>query len=592
MKIQHLIVAVVVIVLSLNSFAENNREYKPYVTDTAAENVVFRLVADAGEWTFIIGDDSGATFVVANYEIQSSEEGLKCGRDIILNRTQFVLPGLTVEPGDIYSIDVETDSRNGKITLSFIGYSEDQKESAFRRRSRDVVSFGDLVTVKKDDFVRGSVIAFDGDAEILGEVNRDVVALRGDILLGPGAVVRGGAIAPAGEVTIDRSTSVYGIVRRQKGVEISRRHRVSRWKKHDNEITFAGTGGYNRVDGLTILSGLEYDHLDSLLPAFRLFGGYAFASDRWRYDLSIRQTIVRGRAPLDVGGQVFRLLKSSDDHLINNSENSLYALLFNEDWKDYYEAEGAYGFLRFSPLGWNRLEIGYLSETQRWLDAHPLLWSLFGKKEFRGNFSSVPYADLMDFKEDFDDKSVTSLNIDYTLDTRDHEKNFRRGWYGRVHYEYSPERWKGDFEFSRLHLLITRYQRLGWYQSLVLTGAYGYVEGDYIPLNRKFFLGGLGTLHGYRHKEFMGNEYVQVGAEYYFHIPKSGLCPFIHYDGGKISRQDRLGSGDTWINSAGLGIDIDNNFKVFLSRRMDCEGADPVFYVRFEGIGDFWEWAD
>jgi outer membrane protein assembly factor BamA len=297
-------------------------------------------------------------------------------------------------------------------------------------------------------------------------------------------------------------------------------------------------------------------------------------------DLGVTQTVLRGPAPVQIGGRVYRLLKSDDDKIIGDTENSIFALLVNEDWKDYYEAEGAYGFLTFTPIRWGTLEVGYLAENQKWLDSHPKLWSLFGDKEFRGNFSSVPYPQLMAARADFDDKQVTSLNLKATVDTRDDEKAPHRGWLGWLAYEYSPGDWKGDFDFSRLEGQVWRFQPLTRYLSLHLLGAYGRVEGDYIPLNRRFFLGGLGTVHGYRHKAYLGNEYFLLSGEYRFRVPHTETVPFIQFDGGKIGA-DRLSGGDPWYSSIGIGIAFEPSFKIFVSKRLDRSDADPIIYARW-----------
>jgi hemolysin activation/secretion protein len=95
-----------------------------------------------------------------------------------------------------------------------------------------------------------------------------------------------------------------------------------------------------------------------------------------------------------------------------------------------------------------------------------------------------------------------------------------------------------------------------------------------------FYLGGLGSIHGYRHKEFIGTEYVQVSGEYSFRIPHSEIAPFLMYDGGKMMG-DRLIGDDCWYSSIGVGVDIDRSFRLFMAKRLDIGEQDPVFYARF-----------
>ncbi len=555
-------------------------DYKTYNKEDDSEESIL-LTVDRDEWIFTISEDGEKrSYTNETAQVNKSGTTVYCGDNIVIEEDAIEFPEFTLLFKDVKRIRASQGKSSAQVVLSFIAHDSTRKESSFKRRMSDVVSCGTVETIAPKDFIRGSVIAFAGNVIVNGEVNGDVIALMGDIEVTENAVVRGDAIAVNGKVRLHKDASVYGLVKSGKGKQSSRRARAKRWKHHSNTINFAGMPNYNRVDGLLINCGLSYEHRDSLLPSFHLIGGYAFESERWRYDVGLSQTLVRGSVPIEIGGNVFRALKSDDDRIISDCENSIFTALVNEDWKDYYEAEGAYGFLRISPLVWNTVEIGYLAEKYNWLDSHPKLWSLIGSKDFRGNFSSVPHTTLTSLKTDLMDKKLTSFQARYTLDTRDDPDRPRKGWHGFATYEFSPERWNGDFDFTRVEGRVRRLHRLNRYQSVHLTGAYGYVRGDYIPLNRYFFMGGLGSIHGYRHKEFMGREYLLASIEYQFRFPHTGAAPFIQYDGGKIS-SSRLGSGDTWLSSISVGIDIERNFRLFISQRLDRDGEDPVIYARF-----------
>ncbi|NMC43063.1 MAG: BamA/TamA family outer membrane protein, partial [candidate division Zixibacteria bacterium] len=532
--------------------------YTRYEPKSTADTVAV-LEVGRHQWTLTAFRDSlPERYTCEAAQVKRTESGLHLGTDIILDDRGITAPGILIPMEKIGALDVETTGGGDITQITFLAPEIGRSGTAQRPR-KDRLSFWLPVTVDKEEFIRGSVAAFNGDVDVRGEVNRDVMAVFGDIHIYGGAVVRGDVIALNGSVKLDPEASVYGAVMSAGKETTSRRHRAGRWKTRDQAVTFIGDAAYNRVDGLRLMAGLSYEHPDSLIPSFEVMGGYAFSSERGRYRLGLSQTVLRGPAPVTVGGRIFRLLKSDDDKIIGESENSLFALLVNEDWKDYYEAEGAYGFVTFTPIRWGNLEIGYLSENQKWLDAHPKLWSLFGSKEFRGNFSSVPYPFLPASLADFDDKQVTSLTVTATADTRDDEKDPERGWMGSLAYEYSPGDWKGDFDFGRFEARLKRYQPLNRYLAVRLTGAYGRVDGDQIPLDRRFFLGGLGTVHGYRHKAYLGNEYFLVSAEYRFRIPRSETVPFIQFDGGKIGA-DRISGNDPWYSAIGVGIAFGPSF--------------------------------
>lgn len=572
------------LVLSMSAGAVGGEgEYKKF-TRNAGEKTAVELIISADDWRFTVFiDDMEDIYTYPAGDVIHDGQTIRCGDDVVIDENGMTIGDYYLSNSDIVRIDVEPGVEAGKTVLSYMIADNGESDKRFRKKKGDKVSIFGKVTVGADEFIRGSVISFFGDIDVRGEVNEDVVAITGDIVIEKDAVVRGDVIAAAGEIKMDRGASVYGNVQSGDETKYSRRHRARKWKEYRNEFDVSGTMAYNRVDGLSLLAGFDYEDSDSLLPSFNAMGGYAFSSERWRYTISLSQTIFRGPVPLAVGGEVFRLLKSDDEKIIGELENSTFALLVNEDWKDYYEAEGAYGFARMKILDWNTLEIGYLTEQQQWMDAHPKLWSVFGKKDFRGNFSSVPYDTLRHRRSIFDDQHVASLVLKYTLDTRDDDNHPRRGWHGYAAYEYSPEDWQGDFDFKRFEMRLKRFQPLSRYISTSITGAYGYLEGTYIPMSRMFYLGGLGTLHGYRHKEFIGTEYIMVSAEYRFHIPQSDLEPFVQYDGGRMMG-DLWAGTDDWCSSLSVGIDIDRSFRLFISKRLDVSDEDPVIYARFSAV--------
>jgi len=357
------------------------------------------LMVNPEKWVFtVFGDNREDIFSYASSLVKQIDGKISCDGEVILSDEGLRLGDIFIASDEIKRIDVRSGDDAGVTILSFLAADEAGQTTKFRRKKGDRVTFFGRTTVEEDEFIRGTVVAFFGDIDVYGEVNEDVVSVLGDVFVAEGAVVRGDVIAVNGKVRLADKSSVYGVIKSSDGKSATRRHRARKWKSHYNTVSTTGSIYYNRVDGLMLWAGAEYEHADSVIPSFEALAGYAFASERWRYKLGLTQTIVRGPVPVQVGGQLFRELRSDDDKLITESENSIFALLVNEDWKDYYESEGAYGFARVKFLNWNRFEVGYLAEEQRWFDAHAHLWSLFGDKEFRGNFSSVPYDTLVDRK--------------------------------------------------------------------------------------------------------------------------------------------------------------------------------------------------
>ncbi len=82
----------------------------------------------------------------------------------------------------------------------------------FRRQVETRVRVGGNVTVDADEQVNGPVVAVFGSVSVNGRVRDNVVAVGGDVRLGPTAEVRGDVVAVGGQVHTDPSANVTGKV--------------------------------------------------------------------------------------------------------------------------------------------------------------------------------------------------------------------------------------------------------------------------------------------------------------------------------------------------------------------------------------------
>jgi hypothetical protein len=90
--------------------------------------------------------------------------------------------------------------------------SEPRDDRAFRRRSSGRVRLGGSITVAEDESVNGAVVAIGGDADINGRVREAVVAIGGNVRLGPRAEVQGDVTTVGGSITRDPEAVVHGQV--------------------------------------------------------------------------------------------------------------------------------------------------------------------------------------------------------------------------------------------------------------------------------------------------------------------------------------------------------------------------------------------
>jgi outer membrane protein insertion porin family len=111
----------------------------------------------------------------------------------------------------------------------------------------------------------------------------------------------------------------------------------------------------------------------------------------------------------------------------------------------------------------------------------------------------------------------------------------------------------GDFSFTRSIAHVRHYRALTPRQSIYLRALVGLSTGE-VPRQRRFFLGGMGTLRGYDLKEFSGTRMALATAEWVYY-PRSPLPRFIlFYDGG-VAWGDKGPDTSRWNDDVGVGTD-------------------------------------
>ncbi len=565
--------------LALSAFAVESR-YKDYKSSHRAQEffeisfdkkrisvTVFKEGEEFTRWCNRVEVEKAETFISLGESVAFDTDGLAFGDDKYLYR----------EISDTRITDAEE-----LVTITFFTRPEASQRTG-RLKKGNRIKFANNIVVEEDEFVRGILFSITGDIEVYGEVNKDIISLFGDVYIGPGAVARGDIASISGRIDIARDASVYGEVYTGEKPRATRKYR---FRRREKTLSASGTFKYNRVDGATPYGGARFDDRDSLLPSFWAVGGYGFESERWRYDFGLEQTIWR-RRPLVIGGSFYRRLASDDDWLLTDGENMTFTLLVTEDFKDYYEAEGGSVYTVFKPLPTLSLEGRYRFESTKWLDAHPHLWSLFGgDKLFGENFGRVE----ADFRQpgiaEIDTTDNAYLFGRAEFDTRDREDPFEKSaWHLTGVIEWSDESLNSDFDYRRYTLAVRRYQKIHRRVTLLLRGMYGGSDG-YLPMYKRFYLGGLGTLRGYKHKEFMGNQFWMANAEYRIDFPRTDLAASIFWDGGQITDDAKLISRDIEVkHSLGIAVFFGDDLRINLSKRLDRSFDDgPKIYVRLDHV--------
>ena len=553
--------------------------YKEYAPTTVRQ-LYFVVSFDKNNLRIVVPTSRGQEeILVGRQTLSTAGESIRSAAMILFDQRGLVFND-TVLPYDAIS-DVEIAPKDRETEIRFFTSANTKSGTGSIRRGNRI-SFDQPLEIAKDDFVRGFVFSVKGNIVVNGEVNKDVVSLFGDVTIAAQAVIRGSVASITGAISVAKTGAVYGDTFSGTKKSWVRRHRIYRG---EDEFEILPHISYNRVDGYAPYLTLKYQDPDSTLPTAWGTIGYAFASERLRFELGMQQRLMR-KMSLALGAKYSRRLASSDDWLIGDGENTAFALLVTEDFKDFYESEGGGVYLKAVPAKGLKTELGLFVEDTKWLSAHRNLWSLFGgKKRFGENFGTVD-----DFVRDpgiaeLDTTTDLYLHLRAEYDGTNKENLFgRSAWRTWGVLDWSDSAFGSDFNYRRYILQVRRYQKATRQSMLLLTGTFGASDG-YVPMNRLFFLGGVGTLYGYKNKEYWGSRFWMTNAEYRFALPRRDIALALFWDCGQIYQGTSFASDFDVKHSIGAAMYLGRSFRVSLSRRLDRSyDNSPEVYVRLSDI--------
>lgn len=565
-------------------------KYKKYEI-SSNENYLIKVSFSDGQTILTLyGEKENETLVFDRDDVAFKDDTVFVKEIPVLCSQGFFSPDGLLTTKEISKVKMETD-QSGKIEIFLTKKSE--KASAFvRSRSKNKFGLNQNITVDSEEFIRGSAISFWSNITIEGEVNGHVIAFFGDIDISDRAIIRGNVLAVNGNVNHAKNSTVYGEIR-ATNIKDKRRY-TKTWRVNLNfrNLTSLAAFRYNRIDGAAPYLGYRYINSDSTLPELSVLAGYGFASKRWRYNIGLKQYLLKNKS-LQIGGSFYKKLASHDDWIISENENTLFALFATEDYKDYYEAEGGYVFAKYKFPYNIDFEFGYQIENHKWLDAHKNLWSLAGgSKRFRDNFSTVTHFGYFFntgyFINNMDFKSLI-FKLAYNMNGKE-QFPINSFFSFRTDLEITP--FNGlryyDYTLYRITAQATRYQTINRKSGLIIRLAYGTVGDNKtlpspwdIPIYKLFYLGGLGTLRGYDHKEFYGTEFWLTNIEYRINFPAASWNTWLFYDAGQIGKLDRMNVTEV-KNSVGIGLTFSDIIRINLAKRLDRSNDTVKLYVRMK----------
>jgi hypothetical protein len=326
---------------------------------------------------------------------------------------------------------------------------------------------------------------------------------------------------------------------------------------------------YNRVDGLnlgasarvTLFDPVSFDHAEAYGHV-----AYGFSSHQARYAVGALKPFGPNRQ-FAVGYEYHDLTDSDDAFRHRTVDDLPGSRIYFTIFEDYYRRRGheAYAFARAT----SRIQVGALWRSDDYfsLPAAANDQILFSHERTPnppvtdGRMRSILGVARWAWKRDL--FSSWPEERESFLLRNPYGTPFERDQLARVEasLEVATPRLGGDFDFRRFIGQARAARVFSPRQALLLRGLVGVGSGD-LPLQRRFSLGGMGTLRGYSFKQFGGDHLVLTTAEYWLYprSPWPGLVFF--YDGGTAWNRGVPRPG--WKQDVGAGIDWPGGGKGYL----------------------------
>jgi hypothetical protein len=377
--------------------------------------------------------------------------------------------------------------------------------------------------------VNGNVAVLRGPAHIAGRITGHVIVINGDLTLVPGARIDGGVYVVGGYFEGRERATIGGVVQHYRDplrfreederiiaeedqVAIDEDESwVSRWRRRRREsaskLTLMTGGSYNRVEGLAVHGGPTLRRSTSWGEVRVNAYGILRSVDHWEWtarnvghDVTAQIGLGPGSA-VAIGARAFDIVSPVEAWQLRDAEVGLASFFLHRDYRDYWARHGGSAYVALT-LG-EALSVTPSYSEERWSalpERDP--FTLFrGGQRWRPN----PFADEGRFR-------LTSARVAY--DTRTEVEDPSSGWHIVADVEHgrsaavrlaempvevrAPATDPVSVEYTRVFLDARRYNRVspdGQLNLRLVAG--GWLDGDELPLQRRFALGGAGSLPGY-----------------------------------------------------------------------------------------------
>jgi hypothetical protein len=379
--------------------------------------------------------------------------------------------------------------------------------------------------IEEGRIVEGDVAVLNGPVIIAGQVRGRVLAINSDVVLRPSARIDGDLLVVGGEVEGRHAAYVGGEIRIYRQhlsytrtgdlIEPTRTvvsEETGWWRRWDrpqgrsgSRLFIASAGAYNRVEGLPINVGPRLYHNDSWgsarLDAFavlRTETSFNGTEDDIGHDVRTELRLGR-RGGVLLSGRAFNVVEPTESWQLSDLEAGLSAFVLRRDYRDYWQRHGgSVGAGLFVRRG---ADVSVSYGNERWMSrSTETPWTLTRRgADWRPN-------------PQFDQGRVHQLTSSLRIDTRNDRDDPWAGWYVLADLEHgfatiseyapraqpigllSPEK----IQYARAFMDLRRYNRVSPDAQLnVRVVAGGWMNGDPLPLQRRFSVDGPGALPGY-----------------------------------------------------------------------------------------------
>jgi len=254
---------------------------------------------------------------------------------------------------------------------------------------------------------------------------------------------------------------------------------------------------------------------EGFYPAYHASAAYAFSAKTWQGGLGLEQPLAQ-RHKVTLGAEAYShfLPFFYEREVFSSGENSLSSVFLHENYWNFYQAEGFYGYTALYTSPFVRLSFGIRGENERAL-SNNTNWSLFSQtKTFRPN-PTIPAGRYIGYEAD----------ASYDARPRDPAGDVtpRTTWGGlvpwlRVSWIRGDGGLGGDFDLWKVTADLRGYFRVTPQQRIdarLLLGT-GDSGTGILPQQRIYAVGGYSTLRAHPYRTFQGNRVALGNLEYSF----------------------------------------------------------------------------